>query len=136
MILKIKSITDVITNSSSEVFIMDTKTAERIMFDNHENIEFFHFNKITKEFLEKPGIDAEKILDACDLLDKITKEQYAKLTYYYLTNEEWTEIYEKFKEEIDKNLLDACFLTIEDHFANCLEVFEEAKFSALWSEHK
>lgn len=136
MILKIKNITDVITNSSSEVFIIDTGSARDLCNKNEEYSDNFHIRVLTKEFLQEPGIYAKPILEACGLIGKISHDQYAKMTYDYLEEDEWLEIYQKFEKEIDEKLLDTCcLLTIENHFPDCEYTYEEARFNALWAEY-
>lgn len=136
MILKIKNITGVITNSSSEVFIINTDSARDLCDKNEEYSDNFHIRVLTKEFLQEPGFYAKPILEVCGLIDKISHDQYAKMTYDYLEEDEWLEIYRKFEKEIDEKLLNVCcLLTIENHFPEYEHAYEDAKFTALWNEH-
>lgn len=135
----IKSITNVITNSSSEVFLMTNEEAEAIA-KNYDNDDCIKIEKVTEEWLENEGAyEAEAIFERCQLKNHFTDEEREIIDsvgeYYYLSEEDWSKIYHNHKELIDEKMLGMSFIDIEDHFSNCEEAYDDARSCAVWSEY-
>lgn len=151
MITKILSISDVITNSSSEVFVMTEGNAK--YYDNLENtdgcisIEPIDFDWILH------GWEHELVIDMCELdksevftfVENQTDKDHWWDDFYNGKRGHWTEpsredwetFCELHKDEImklvDKNLY---FVDIEDHFADACDVTENARGDALWTDYR
>lgn len=111
-IIKVQSISDVITNSSSEVFIV---TEDSGLGD-----------KITESWL-RDGWNSDIVCDVCDLV--YSDEDW----------EDWEAFYEKHKEIIDEKLLGTYFVEISDHDYSELNDYDEAcqnmrNYGCIWSE--
>ena len=149
MILKILSISDVITNSSSEVFIMNKEDADYYRkFDNGcISIEPINYTWITE------SDEYESIIELCDL-DKsevftFVENQDGKHHWYddqYKgkwgswddpSREDWEAFCDLHKEAI-MNLVnrDLYFVEIEDHFEDAWSVIECAQDDAIWYENR
>lgn len=138
-ITSIQSFTDVITNSSSSVFIMhDASYYESIVPDDCLTI-----NKITLDWIKEQYWNWELILRACDV--DFTEVSYEK-TYYYGPNNKhtyWEDLSkEKWVKWVDINqlrlepVLDKYFVEIEDHFKDAWDVIENAYGNAIVSESR
>lgn len=133
----IKSITDVITNSSSEVFIMNTEYAELIM--EKYDTDAISVDVITEEYLDsyKACHDAETIIEVAGLKDKLTDEE--KAIFYdddvYASEDAWLEFYRKHKKQIDHKLLGKSFIVIEDYFRDSSLAFADAKECCVWHDY-
>lgn len=137
MKLLIKSITDVITNSSSEVFIMETEYAELIK--EKYDTDAISITNITEEYLDsyKACHDAETIIEVAGLKDKLTDEE--KNIFYdddvYASEDAWLEFYHKHKKQIDHNLLGKSFIDIEDYFRDSRLAFADANECCVWHDY-
>lgn len=151
MITKILSISDVITNSSSEVFVMSESNAA--YYDNLENtdgciyIEAIDWNWIVN------GYEHELVIDLCNLdksevytfvenqtseHDWWDKEYNGKYGYWKEPDQvDWKVFCELHKDAImdlvNKNLY---FVSIEDHFEDAYDVTEDARDDALWTDYR
>lgn len=152
MITKILSISDVITNSSSEVFVMPKSDAA--YYNNLEDtdgciyIEAIDWNWIVNSH------EYEPIIYLCNL-DKsevftFIENQTAKREWWWdeeyngkyghwvePNQEDWKVFCELHKDAImdlvNKNLY---FVSIEDHFEDAYDVIENARDDAMWSENR
>ena len=138
-IIKIKSITDVITNSSSEVFIMTQKSAEEKLpitqgegFITPLNEEWFNNRTTDKRYVSKCPINEWEII--CEFLD-LNKEDFAELKkddewwpyeYYELKNDgkDWIDYLDNHRDEILDKLKGYVIFQTEDHFTDAWEHIE------------
>ena len=147
--LKVLSISDVITNSSSEVFIMKKEDAEYYRRFENEciSIEPISYNWILT------GDEYEAIIDLCNLdksevhtfVENPTGEHiwYDELyngkwgSWYDPSKEDWEAFCERHKEEIMELVnQDLYFVDIEDHFEDAWEIIESAEDDAIWYENR
>lgn len=136
MKMLIKSITSVITNSSSEVFIMDSEHADKIL--HSYDTDGIIVEDITEDYLEFDGrLDAEAIIEVAGLKDKLTDDE--KKIFYneekHASEEEWREFYQKHKKQINHNLLGKSFINIEDYFRDSRLALDDAKECCVWHEY-
>lgn len=138
MITKIQSFTDVITNSSSTVFVMDSHSAN--YYDQLEGTDGgITIEPITFNWLLNNACEAEMV---CALLNvnmsEITDWHDSKYGGWWNTpdKETWEAFLELHKEEIDTVFKDLYWVDIEDHFTNAYEITEEACYDARWYESR
>ena len=147
--LKILSISDVITNSSSEVFIMNKDDVDYYRsFDNG----CISIEPISYTWILKSG-EYDAIIDLCNF-DKSevytfeenpTEEhnwyddQYNGKwgSWYKPSREDWEDFCARHKEDIMKVVnQDLYFVDIEDHFEDAYDVIESARDDAIWYENR
>lgn len=149
--MKIINWSDVITNSSSEVFVMTEYDAE--YYNNLENTE----DCVTIELIDLDwilrGWEFEAIIDMCNLdksevftfvENQTNKEHWWDDTYKgkkghweYPDREDWKTFCELHKDAIDELVNKRLyFVGIEDHFEDALDVTESARHDALWRDNR
>ena len=138
MILRIQSFTDVITNSSSSVFVMQSDIA-----DKYRNIEeaddCIEITPITINWLQKNLWEADMV---CDLLhiDPKTIMRYKETPYggYYdcPSKEVWDKFLKDHREQIKETFKDLYWVDIEDHFEGAYEITDDAYGEAIWSDSR
>lgn len=124
----IKSISDVITNSSSEVFVMCKGDAE--YYYNLEGTEgCVTIYKITWDFLEENIMNEwQMVCDVCDI-------GYNTLVNNCNVNEvDCKAFLELYHDVIEKKLIGLYWVDIKDHFADAVEVLDNARSDSFWSE--
>lgn len=138
MITKIQSFTDVITNSSSTVFVMNEINAK--YYDNLPNtngcIDIF---PITKEWLCQNPDEIEMV---CEILDIdistiTTKEDNSWWSWWKpLEQSDWEKFLDSHESLIEEKFSDLYWVDIEDHFVDASDVTESAYDDALWYESR
>jgi len=130
MITKIQSESDIITNSSSEVFIILEEDAERIDRRYNGGYGCISWETIDEHFLETHKWDIKLIYEALD-----EPFPYPK---YGMTDNQWRSaidhILPKFQEVFGKNRY--VLLDIEDHFSACEDAYEDAHDTCLWYDYR
>ena len=138
MILRIQSFTDVITNSSSSVFVMQSDIA-----DKYRNIEeaddCIGITPITINWLQRNLWEAEMV---CDLLhiDPKTLMNYRESKYGgyydYPSQEVWDQFLKDHRKQIKETFKDLYWVDIEDHFEGAYEITDDAYGEAIWSDNR
>lgn len=143
LITSIQSFTDVITNSSSSVFIMHESDAN--YYESTVPNDCLTINEITLGWIKEHYWNWGLILRACNI-DFV--EVSCKETYTYGSNKEYSYTYwkdpnkEDWKYWVDTNqlrlepVLGKYFVEIEDHFENAYDVTENAYDDAIISESR
>lgn len=143
LITSIQSFTDVITNSSSSVFIMHESDAN--YYESTVPDDCLTISEITLDWIKEHYWNWELILRACDI--DFTEISYEK-TYNYGSNNQYSYTYwadpdnEEWKRWVDVNqlrlepVLGKYFVEIEDHFENAWDVTENAYDDAIVSESR
>lgn len=140
MITKIQSFTDVITNSSSTVFVMHEDDAR--YYEKLEGTEgCIYVSPITMDWLMHNSDEFEMVLDLLNIpCSEITT--YHKFNAYYggywktPDDSVWEAFLESHKEQIKEVFKDLYWVDIEDHFEDAYEVTEEAMSGAKWYESR
>lgn len=139
MITKIQSFTDVITNSSSTVFVMHESDAK--YYDRLENTdECIYIQPITMDWLYENRYEFEMVLDLLNI-------PYSEITTYNRVNDYygrwatpdqtvWENFLESHKEQIEEVFQDLYWVDIEDHFEDAYEITEEARGEAEWYDSR
>lgn len=138
MITKIQSFTDVITNSSSTVFVMHESNAK--YYEQLEDTNgCISIERITMDWLLNNAYEAEMV---CNLLNVDISETAdwhdSKYGGWWNTpdQETWEAFLELHKDEIDTVFEDLYWVDIEDNFADAYEVTREACSDAKWFENR
>lgn len=139
MITKIQSFTDVITNSSSTVFVMDESNAK--YYDTLDNTYgCIEIRPITMEWLQDNVYEFEMVLDLLNIpYSEITTYHKDKRCGGYWKNPDkdvWKSFLELHKEQIEEVFQDLYWVNIEDHFEDAYEVTESARDDAKWYESR
>lgn len=138
MITKIQSFTDVITNSSSTVFVMSEFYAD--YYDKLKHTEgCIDVEKIDMDWLKNNVYEFQMV---CDLLDIDPSEVtvWGKHKYWQgwetPDQEMWETFLELHRDQIEEVFKDLYWVDIEDHFENAWDVTEEASDDAIWSDYR
>lgn len=139
MITKIQSFTDVITNSSSTVFVMHESDAR--YYEQLENAEgCVDIQPITMEWLKDNRYEFEMVLDLLNIpySEITTYHKYERCGGYwnYPKQDVWESFLESHREQIEEIFQDLYFVDIEDHFEDAYEVTESARDDAKWYESR
>ena len=139
MITKIQSFTDVITNSSSTVFVMHENDAN--YYNQLENTNgCIYIQPITMNWLIDNIEEFEMVLDMLHI-------PYSEITTYHKHDDyfgwwnipdkdAWESFLELHKEQIEKIFCDLYWVDIEDHFEDAYEITKEARYDAEWCESR
>lgn len=144
--MKILSISDVITNSSSEVFVLQYP----LTLDSEDENSCISNKKIDWDFILDED-EYNMVVDICNL-DKsevftFVENQTNKSNYWDITyngklghwedpnQEDWITFCELHKKEIQELVdNDLYFVEIEDHFDNCYDIMNNTRGKSLWYE--
>lgn len=140
-ITKIQSFSDVITNSSSEVFLMSEANAE--YYHNLENTNgCISIEEITWNWLENHSWEWQMVCDYLDIDKSLVGEYHESQTwkgYGYWSGpeeEDWLTFLDIYKDKIEEKIIGLYFVDIEDHFEDAYEVTEEARDDSYWSDSR
>lgn len=137
-IAKIQSFTDVITNSSSSVFVMQEFNAE--YYKNLENAgDCVSMEPIDISWIKQHDYEAEMVcaVAALNLGDVTTYEEGRWGGYWNDPDPEaWDAFVELHKDHLQETFKDLYFVEIEDHFEDAWYVIQDASNDALWSENR
>lgn len=143
LITSIQSFTDVITNSSSSVFIMHE--SDTVYYEGNVPEDCLIIQEITLDWIKEHYWNWELILRACDI--DFTEISYEK-TYNYGSNNQYGYTYwadpdnEEWKRWVDVNqlrlepVLGKYFVEIEDHFEDAYDITDCAYGDAIVSESR
>ena len=137
-ITKIQSFSDVITNSSSSVFVMDREDATH--YDELEQASgCVYVAKITLDWIKEHGYEFELVCDIAEL-DKNEVSHYEEGRWggYWEDPdvEAWHSFVELHKDQLNDVFEDLYFVEIEDHFEDAWDVLEDARGDSIWHENR
>lgn len=136
MITKIQSFSDVITNSSSSVFVMNATDANHYGDLPHTE-GCIDVELITVDWLHDRIYEFEMV---CDMLKvdpaTITCRHPKYGCWEEPDSETWDAFLESHKEQIKEVFRDLYWVEIEDHFEGAWEVTEDAYDDAIWSDSR
>lgn len=132
LINKIKSVSDVITNSSSEVFVMCKSDAE--YYDDLESamgnvsIQEITWDEL-KDWYNGWSDRLEMICDVCglniyDIINTATCD---------MTEDDWYAFLELYHDVIEEKLIGLYWVEIEDHFEDAIDVDNQARRDSIWT---
>lgn len=115
ILTKIQSISDIITNSSSETFLMHQRDAER--YNNLPSDGRISIDAVGEEWIRNNYWERELI---CNFLNIEEPDDD------YFSSEDWNEFVDSYIMPRIDEFDDIYFVEIEDHFEDCCEVLEDA----------
>jgi hypothetical protein len=137
-IAKIQSFTDVITNSSSSVFVMQEFNAEYYN-DLEKASDCVSIEPIDILWIKQHSYEFEMIC-AVAALNKSEVSEYVEGRWggYWEDPdpEAWDSFVELHKEHLCETFEGMYFVEIEDHFEDAWDVMQDASSDALWSENR
>ncbi len=131
----IKNITDVITNSSSEVFVMNEDNA--LYYDRLEDtLDCISIEEINWDWIENQGYyEQSMVIDMC--VSKLTDEERLNQDKWGdFDRDDWEVFIEEHRTDIEKNLIGKYWVDIEDHFEDAYEVTENARDDSEWNDYR
>lgn len=140
IITKIQSISDLITNSSSEVFVMYKQDAE--YYEDLDTGGCVDITPITMDWLHSwyGRGEWEMLCSICNLDPKEIRGPYHSGTYYsYYSDpdeETWNSFLELHKDVIEERIKDLYWVDIEDHFPDAADVNDSARDDAIWTDYR
>lgn len=139
MITKIQSFTDVITNSSSSVFIM--REDDALYYDNMENTsDCISITPIDYNWVRVWGrSEVEAVMAALGLSPELvtTWVNGKYCSYWEDPNPEvWNTFVDMHEDLIKEKFKDLYWVDIEDHFENAWDVTQEAMNDSIWYESR
>ena len=136
MITKIQSFSDVITNSSSSVFVMN-ETDVNYYGDLAHTEGCIDIEHITMDWLSDHRYEFEMV---CDMLKvdpgTITYKHPKYKCWEEPDPEAWETFLELHREQIKEVFRDLYWVEIEDCFEGAYEVIEDAYDDAIWSDSR
>lgn len=133
-VTKIQSFSDVITNSSSSVFVMNATDANHYGDLPHTE-GCIDVELITIDWLREHSYEFEMV---CDMLkvdpETITTEDPKYHCWDDPDPETWDAFLESHEEQIKEVFRDLYWVEIEDCFEGAWEVTEDAYDDAIWSD--
>ena len=109
----IKNISDVITNSSSEVFVMKKEDASEIaLFDKDtETYDCISIHKMDENWVRTQGsLEAQMICDLLKIENPFNED-------FYPDEDDWSEFVDEHLDEMKEKVFRKYYIDIEDHFA-------------------
>lgn len=139
-ITKIQSVSDIITNSSSEVFVMTAEDANYYAELNTNGC--VSIERIDWDWVFSYGPqEYEMVCDICNLNPEEVRGELHTTSWgsswYMDPNEEtWKAFCEVHKEEIEEKLIGLYWVDIEDHFEDAYDVIEDARDDSRWTDYR
>lgn len=134
MITKIQSFSDVITNSSSSVFVMN-ETDANYYGDLAHTEGCIDVERITMDWLSDHRYEFEMVCDMLKVDPGTITYKHPKYKYWEEPDPEaWDTFLESHKEQIKEVFRDLYWVEIEDCFEGAYEVTENAYDDAIWSD--
>ena len=136
MITKIQSFSDVITNSSSSVFVMNQVDANYYGDLDHTK-GCIDVERITMDWLYDHRYEFEMICDMLKVDPETITYRHPKYGCWEDPDPEaWYAFLELHKEQIKEVFKDLYWVEIEDCFEGAYEVTENAYDDAIWSDSR
>ena len=128
----IRSLSDVITNSSSEVFVMKKQDAcEVALFDkDNETYDCISIHKMDENWVRTQGSWEAQMI--CDLLkiDNPFNEDF------YPDEDDWSEFVDEHLDDMKEKLFGKYYIDIEDHFAEAEKILEFSREHSEWKDYR
>ena len=128
----IKSISDVITNSSSEVFVLNKEDAKyfAIRSFDEDTADCITLTKMNWEWIFEQGrFETEIFQTLLGIDDELLTRDITP------TEKEWNAFCWKYSDEIEEKVLNKYIIEIEDHYLNAIEEIDKAHDKCLYYEN-
>lgn len=128
----IKSVSDVITNSSSEVFVMKKEDAGEVaLFDrDNETYDCISIHKMDENWVRTQGSwEAQMICDLIGIANPFNE-------YFYPDEDDWSKFVDEHLDEMKEKVFGKYYIDIEDHFAEAEEILEFSREHSEWKDYR
>lgn len=128
----IKSVSDVITNSSSEVFVMKKEDAcEVALFDkDNETYDCISINKMDENWVRTQGsLEAQMVCDLLGIANPFNED-------FYPDEDDWSKFVGEHLDEMKEKVFGKYYIDIEDHFAEAEEILEFSREHSEWKDSR
>ena len=128
----IKNISDVITNSSSEVFVMKKEDAGEVaLFDkDNETYDCISIHKMDEDWVRTQGSwEAQMICDLIGIVNPFNED-------FYPDEDEWSKFVDEHLDEMKEKVFGKYYIDIEDHFAEAEEILEFSREHSEWKDYR
>lgn len=128
----IKSISDVITNSSSEVFVLNKEDAKyfAIRSFDEDTADCITLTKMNWEWIFEQGrFNTEVFHKVLGVDDKVLTDDCTP------SEEEWDDFMYRYEDDIDEKIQGKYIVEIEDHFYNSDIEIDKARDKCLYYEN-
>jgi len=126
--MKIQSVSDIITNSSSEVFIMSVDDALHIE-KTYGWSGCIDIDVLTWDYFMHNPYEWDTFAEILDIPQPDKR-------YYDIDEEEKEEFFASIKDKFIKKFGEGeyAMVDIEDHFSGCEDAYDDARAVAIWSD--
>ena len=128
----IRSVSDIITNSSSEVFVMKKEDAcEVALFDkDNETYDCISIHKMDEDWVRTQGSwEAQMICDLIGIVNPFNED-------FYPDEDEWSKFVDEHLDEMKEKVFGKYYIDIEDHFAEAEEILEFSREHSEWKDYR
>ena len=128
----IRSVSDIITNSSSEVFVMKKEDAcEVALFDkDNETYDCISIHKMDEDWIRTQGSwEAQMICDLIGIANPFNED-------FYPDEDDWSKFVDEHLDEMKEKVFGKYYIDIEDHFAEAEEILEFSREHSEWKDYR
>ena len=128
----IKNISDVITNSSSEVFVMKKEDAGEVaLFDkDNETYDCISMHKMDEDWVRTQGSwEAQMICDLIGITNPFNED-------FYPDEDDWSKFVDEHLDEMREKVFEKYYIDIEDHFAEAEKILEFSREHSEWKDYR
>ena len=128
----IRSVSDIITNSSSEVFVMKKEDAcEVALFDkDNETYDCISIHKMDEDWMRTQGSwEAQMICDLIGIANPFNED-------FYPDEDDWSKFVDEHLDEMKEKVFGKYYIDIEDHFAEAEEILEFSREHSEWKDYR
>lgn len=128
----IRSVSDIITNSSSEVFVMKKEDAcEVALFDkDNETYDCISIHKMDEDWVRTQGSwEAQMICDLIGIANPFNED-------FYPDEDDWSKFVDEHLDEMKEKVFGKYYIDIEDHFAEAEKILEFSRKHSEWKDYR
>ena len=128
----IRSVSDIITNSSSEVFVMKKEDAGEVaLFDkDNETYDCISIHKMDEDWVRTQGSwEAQMICDLIGIANPFNED-------FYPDEDDWSKFVDEHLDEMKEKVVGKYYIDIEDHFAEAEKILEFSRKHSEWKDYR
>ena len=128
----IRSVSDIITNSSSEVFVMKKEDAcEVALFDkDNETYDCISIHKMDEDWVRTQGsLEAQMICDLIGIDNPFNED-------FYPDEDDWSKFVDEHLDDMKEKVFGKYYIDIEDHFAEAEKILEFSRKHSEWKDYR
>ena len=128
----IRSVSDIITNSSSEVFVMKKEDAGEVaLFDkDNETYDCISMHKMDEDWVRTQGSwEAQMICDLIGIANPFNED-------FYPDEDDWSKFVDEHLDEMKEKVFGKYYIDIEDHFAEAEKILDFSRSHCEWKDYR